>query len=57
VTCFSQNRELLETIRASADASFITFNFIDDGAGGYTCTRIGFSNQSFYLLEAKGKDK
>ncbi|WDI31106.1 hypothetical protein PUV54_14215 [Hyphococcus flavus] len=57
VTCFSQNSELLDTIRASADASFVTFNFVDDGAGGFNCTRIGFSNQSFYLLDAKGKTK
>jgi len=49
VTCFTQNTALLATMRATGDSSFITFSFVDDGAGGFTCTRIGFSTQSFYL--------
>ena len=49
VTCFTQTESLLETMRSSAAYSFISFSFVDDGNGGFECTRIGFSNQSFYL--------
>lgn len=54
VTCFTENPDLLDVIHASSDRSFILFSFVDDGAGGFTCTRIGFSNQSFYLEKLKG---
>lgn len=56
VTCFTQNSDLLDTIRL-ADFSYVTFSFVDDGTGtgGFECTRIGFSTQSFYLPELKTK--
>lgn len=44
-TCQTQNIELLDVIEASAAYSFISFSW--NAAG--ECTRIGFSNQSFYL--------
>ena len=47
IVCYTESEYLLDTIRASAAYSFITFNWVDDG--GAECTRIGFSNQSFYL--------
>ena len=43
--CSTQNAGLLESMRATADYSFVTFSF--DTAG--VCTRIGFSTQSFYI--------
>ena len=43
--CNSQNPDLLDAISSSGDFGFITFNYDEDGV----CTRIGFSNQSFYL--------
>jgi len=49
VVCFTQTESLLETIRSSAAYSFITFSWVDDGIGDFECTRVGFSNQSFYL--------
>ena len=45
VFCSTQNVDLLEAMKATADYSFITFSFDADGA----CTRVGFSTQSFYL--------
>ena len=45
--CSTQNADLLESMRATADFSFVTFSF--DTAG--ECTRIGFSTQSFYIPE------
>ena len=50
-TCSSDNGDLLSTIAAMTDASFVTFSWNADGV----CTRIGFSNQSFYL--PKGLDR
>ena len=49
ITCFTQNANLLQTMGATSDFAFITFNWQDDGGGGAECTRIGFSTQSFYL--------
>ena len=49
ITCFTQNPNLLETLRANSDFAFITFNWQDGGFGGTECTRIGFSTQSFYM--------
>lgn len=53
ITCFTDRPALLETMRATADNSFITFSWVDvdDGEGGLTqeCIRVGFSTQSFYL--------
>lgn len=43
--CNTDNEDLLDAISSSADFSFVTFSWDEDGR----CTRIGFSNQSFYL--------
>lgn len=45
ILCSTEDAELLDAISSSAAFSFITFswNAADE------CTRIGFSNQSFYL--------
>ena len=48
-TCFTTNPELVKTIDAINSDSFITYGWTDDGAGNLTCTRMGFSTQSFYL--------
>lgn len=53
VTCFTQDAALLDEMRANSAYSFITFSFVDDGNGGFTCTRVGFSTQSFYLEKVK----
>lgn len=45
-TCLTTDAGLLEAIHSSGDYGFITFSW--DVATG-DCTRIGFSNQSFYL--------
>lgn len=49
VTCFTQNPNLLDEMRANASYGFITFAWDDDGAGNLTCSNVGFSTQSFYL--------
>ncbi|WP_428410031.1 hypothetical protein [Hyphococcus sp.] len=46
-TCFTDNPELLDAMSSTADFSFITFAWNEDGE----CTRIGFSTQSFYLTD------
>jgi hypothetical protein len=53
LTCFTFNDALLDEMRASNDFSWITFSWTDDGLGGLTCTRVGFSTQSFYLDKVK----
>ncbi len=53
LTCFTFNDALIDEMRASNDFSFITFGWTDDGFGGLTCTRVGFSTQSFYLDKVK----
>jgi hypothetical protein len=45
ILCTTANPELLDAIASSADFGFITFSWNAD----LECTRIGFSNQSFYL--------
>lgn len=58
VTCFTQNANLLEAMHATSDYAFITFSWVDDGFGGFECTRIGFSTQSFYLPKGtKGNEQ
>ncbi len=51
VTCFTQDDELLDAMQALSDFAFITFSFVDDGAGGFECRRVGSSTQSFYLFD------
>lgn len=46
-TCFTQDPDLLDATSSTADFSFITFAWNEDGE----CTRIGFSTQSFYLTD------
>jgi len=59
VRCFSQDAELLDTISSSADYGFITFSWNDpeEKDGSAECTRIGFSNQSFYLPTGLGSNE
>lgn len=45
ILCNTDNPELLDAIASSGDFGFITFSWDED----LICTRIGFSNQSFYL--------
>lgn len=45
IICNTDNAELLDAISSSAAFSFVTFSWNEDDR----CTRIGFSNQSFYL--------
>lgn len=52
-TCMTTDAGLLEAIHASGDYGFITFAW--DVATG-DCTRIGFSNQSFYLPKGLGRN-
>jgi hypothetical protein len=49
VTCFTFNSDLVKTIREINDSSWVTFSWTDDGEGTLTCSRMGFSTQSFYL--------
>jgi hypothetical protein len=49
ITCFTENPNLLQTLGAMNDFSFVTFSWQDDGFGEAECTRVGFSTQSFYL--------
>lgn len=53
IACFTDNADLLEVMRSTSAYAFITFSWEDDGFGGATCTRIGFSTQSFYLPDKK----
>lgn len=53
-TCFTEHAELIESMRATSDFSFLTFGWDADGQ----CTRVGFSTQSFYIPDffaKKGK--
>jgi len=43
--CSTNDAELLTSMRATADYSFVTFGFDENGE----CNRIGFSTQSFYI--------
>lgn len=51
VLCFTEDADLLDAIQATSDFAFITFSFVDDGAGGFECRRVGTSTQSFYLFD------
>lgn len=45
ILCQTENAGLLDVISSSGDYGFITFSWNEFNE----CTRIGFSNQSFYL--------
>lgn len=45
VICNTDNADLVDAIEASADYGYITFGWDKE----MRCTRIGFSNQSFYI--------
>ena len=45
IVCSTLDPGLLDAVKASSDFSFITFSWDENDQ----CTRIGFSNQSFYL--------
>jgi hypothetical protein len=51
VVCFTTDDDLLDAMQALSDFAFITFSFVDDGAGGFECRRVGSSTQSFYLFD------
>jgi len=54
VTCFTENKALLDGIQMIADNSYVTFSWVEDPvSGARTCTRIGSSTQSFYLPKDK----
>ncbi len=52
-TCFTTDTGLLEAIHSSGEYGFIVFSW--DVATG-ECTRIGYSNQSFYLPKGLGRN-
>lgn len=45
--CSTDRSDILDTLKATADYSFVTFSWNTDGE----CTRVGFSTQSFYIPE------
>lgn len=55
--CSTMRSDILDTMKATGDYSFVTFAW--NAAG--ECTHVGFSTQSFYIPEhtdkAKGKKK
>ena len=53
--CFTENRALLDEMRAMSDTSFVIFTWNADGE----CTFVGYSTQSFYLpdMEKVKEDK
>ena len=53
VFCSTQNEDLLDAIEASADFGYITFTWDEKTQ---ECTRIGFSNQSFYVPKSLGSN-
>ena len=57
ITCFTQNPDLVETIHAINDFSFITFGWTEDELGGLNCSRMGFSTQSFYIGKEVKRNK
>ncbi len=57
ITCFTMNPNLLATMGAGNDFSFITFSWQDGGFGGTECIRIGYSTQSFYLPDFATNDE
>lgn len=51
--CNTDRSNILDTLKATGDYSFVTFNW--NAAG--ECTRVGFSTQSFYIPEQTKKGK
>lgn len=51
--CNTSNEDLLDAIEASADYGYVTFSW---DPATQTCTRIGFSNQSFYVPPKVGSN-
>lgn len=51
--CFTYNKELIEGMRMNSDSTFFRFAWTEDEVNGKVCTRIGTSNQSFYLPKGK----
>lgn len=49
--CSTDNEALLQAMAATADFSYVTFNWDKEGR----CTRIGFSTQSFYIPKILGE--
>jgi hypothetical protein len=52
-TCFTEDPNLLDAIKALDDFSYIVFRWDVDG----NCTFIGNSTQSFYVPDLKSKSK
>ena len=52
IICVTFNVGLIDAIRGSSDFSFLTFDWDEEK----TCTRIGFSTQSFYLPKKLGSN-
>ena len=53
VICLTVSDVLLDAMHATADHSYITFSWDDDGSGNLTCTSVGLSTQSFYIDKVK----
>ena len=53
VFCNTDDAGLLDAISSSAGFSYVTFSWNEDNQ----CTRIGFSNQSFYLPKGLGSNE
>ena len=49
VNCITESDVLIDAIQGIADHSLITFSWDDTS----TCTRVGFSTQSFYIDKVK----
>ncbi len=57
VVCTTFNPELVATVRAVSDFSFVTFRWTEDENGALTCNHMGFSTQSFYLGKQVKKNR
>ncbi len=51
--CNTDNEDLLDAIEASADFGYVSFSWNEKTQ---VCTRIGFSNQSFYIPPTLGSN-
>ena len=48
ITCFTENRDLINEMKGISDYSYISFIWQDDGSGGHECVSVRFSTQSLY---------